>query len=149
MGIERARLSRCGYFRSCLHQEDRLPLHGRPMLMYISCENPVLSEVDDLKSLGADEVIPEEFETSIDDLLKGLAPVQFPQKCQSTIWFDKIRSNSYTALRTVELPRRHLFEKYEWLPEIEIDGYPNSRGFSSSRKRRSRSFRSGKKQVLR
>jgi CPA2 family monovalent cation:H+ antiporter-2 len=36
---------------------------------------------------------------------------------------DKIRSNSYTALRSVELPRRHLFEKYEWLPEIEIDGY--------------------------
>jgi CPA2 family monovalent cation:H+ antiporter-2 len=36
---------------------------------------------------------------------------------------DKIRSNSYTALRSVEVPRRHLFEKYEWLPEIEIDGY--------------------------
>ena len=36
---------------------------------------------------------------------------------------DKARSNSYTALRDVELPRRHLFEKYEWLPEIEIDGY--------------------------
>ena len=36
---------------------------------------------------------------------------------------EKIRSNSYTALRSVEVPRRHLFEKYEWLPEIEIDGY--------------------------
>jgi len=36
---------------------------------------------------------------------------------------ERIRSNSYTALRSVEVPRRHLFDRYEWLPEIEIDGY--------------------------
>ena len=36
---------------------------------------------------------------------------------------DKVRSGSYTALRSMELPKRHLFEKCEWLPEIEIEGF--------------------------
>jgi len=36
---------------------------------------------------------------------------------------EKIRSNSYTALRNLDLPNQHLFEKCEWLPEIEMDGY--------------------------
>lgn len=36
---------------------------------------------------------------------------------------DKIRSDSYTVLRNIDFPRRHLFEKCEWLPDIEIDGF--------------------------
>ena len=36
---------------------------------------------------------------------------------------DRIRSGNYTVLRSVEIPKRHLFEKVEWLPEMDIDGY--------------------------
>ncbi len=90
--------------------------------VYVIVRTRYLIEVDDLIALGADEVIPEEFETSIEIFSRVLHRYSFPR---STIldMVDKIRSDSYTALRDVKLPRRHLFEKYEWLPEIEIDGY--------------------------
>jgi len=35
----------------------------------------------------------------------------------------RIRKDSYTELRKPDIPKRHLFDKYEWLPEIELDGY--------------------------
>jgi CPA2 family monovalent cation:H+ antiporter-2 len=90
--------------------------------IYIIVRTRYLIEVDDLKSLGADEVIPEEFETSIEIFSRVLHRFSFPRNTILDM-VNKIRINSYTALRSVELPRRHLFEKYEWLPEIEIDGY--------------------------
>ena len=95
--------------------------HANPHI-YIIVRTRYLIEVDDLKILGADEVIPEEFETSIEIFSRVLHRYSFPRNAILDM-VDKIRSNSYTALRSVELPRRHLFEKYEWLPEIEIDGY--------------------------
>lgn len=86
-----------------------------------------LIEVDDLKALGADEVIPEEFETSIEISSRVLHKYNFPQNVILDM-VDKIRSDSYTALRSIEFPKRHLFEKCEWLPEIEINGYRISDG---------------------
>lgn len=95
--------------------------HENPDI-YIIVRTRYLVEVDDLKALGADEVIPEEFETSIEIFSRVLHRYSFPRNAILDM-VDKIRSNSYTALRSIELPRRHLFERYEWLPEIEIDGY--------------------------
>src|SRR4030043_539327 len=107
------------------------PVSTRRIVSIAKQENPnihiivrtrYLIEVDDLKQLGADEVVPEEFETSIEIFARVLHRYSF-QRNVILDMVEKIRSNSYTALRGVELPRRHLFEKYEWLPEIEIDGY--------------------------
>jgi monovalent cation:H+ antiporter-2, CPA2 family len=95
--------------------------HANPQI-YIIVRTRYLIEVDDLKSLGADEVIPEEFETSIEIFSRVLHRYSFPRNVILEM-VEKIRINSYTALRSVEVPRRNLFEKYEWLPEIEIDGY--------------------------
>lgn len=95
--------------------------------VYIIVRTRYLIEVDDLKTLGADEVIPEEFETSIEIFSRVLHRYSFPRNAILDM-VDKIRSNSYTAFRNVELPRRHLFDKYEWLPEIEIDGYRITEG---------------------
>jgi CPA2 family monovalent cation:H+ antiporter-2 len=95
--------------------------HENPDI-YIIVRTRYLVEVDDLRQLGADEVIPEEFETSIEIFSRVLQKFSFPRNVILDM-VEKIRSNSYTALRRVEVPRRHLFEKYEWLPEIEIDGY--------------------------
>ncbi|MEK6672102.1 MAG: TrkA C-terminal domain-containing protein, partial [Nitrospirota bacterium] len=89
---------------------------------YIIVRTRYLSEVDDLISLGANEVIPEEFETSIEIFSRVLHKYNFPNNVILDM-VDKIRNGSYTALRSLELPKRHLFEKCEWLPEIEIDGY--------------------------
>ena len=90
--------------------------------LYIIVRTRYLAEVDDLKALGADEVIPEEFETSVEIFSRVLYQYNFPPNIISDMT-EKIRSNSYTALRNMEVPRRHLFEKVEWLPEIDLDGY--------------------------
>jgi CPA2 family monovalent cation:H+ antiporter-2 len=90
--------------------------------VYIIVRTRYLIEVDELKSLGANEVIPEEFETSIEIFSRVLYRYSFPRSAILDM-VDKIRSNSYTALRSVDVPRRHLFEKHEWLPEIQIDGF--------------------------
>jgi monovalent cation:H+ antiporter-2, CPA2 family len=95
--------------------------HANPNV-YIIVRTRYLIEVDELRSLGADEVIPEEFETSIEIFSRVLHRYSFPRNAILDM-VDKIRSNSYTALRSVDVPRRYLFDKYEWLPEIEIDGY--------------------------
>ena len=122
MGIERARL---------LVVAISDPVSTRRIVAIARSENPdlyilvrtrYLIEVDDLKALGADEVIPEEFETSIEIFSRVLHRYNFP----GNVIFDmieKIRSDSYTALRNVELPKRNLFDKCEWIPEMEIEGY--------------------------
>jgi CPA2 family monovalent cation:H+ antiporter-2 len=107
------------------------PASTRRMVSIARHENPdihiivrtrYLAEVDDLKTLGADEVIPEEFETSIEIFARVLHKYNFPHNLILDM-VDKTRSDNYTALRSIEFPKRHLFEKCEWLPEIEMDGY--------------------------
>ncbi|MBI4685707.1 MAG: cation:proton antiporter [Nitrospirae bacterium] len=95
--------------------------HENPDI-YIIVRTKYLVEVDDLKALGADEVIPEEFETSVEIFSRALRQYHFPNSVIQDM-VNKIREDSYTALRSVELPMRHLFEEVEWLPGMEIDGY--------------------------
>jgi CPA2 family monovalent cation:H+ antiporter-2 len=95
--------------------------HANPDI-YIIVRTRYLAEVDDLNALGADEVIPEEFETSVEIFSRVLHRYNFPNNVILDM-IDKIRKDSYTALRSIELPKRHLFEKCEWLPEIEIEGF--------------------------
>lgn len=95
--------------------------HENPDI-YIIVRTRYLVEVDELRELGADEVIPEEFETSIEIFSRVLHRYNFPKNVIMDM-IDKIRIDGYTALRGMELPKRHLFEKCEWLPEIEIDSF--------------------------
>ena len=95
--------------------------HENP-LIHIIVRTRYTAEVDDLKALGADKVIPEEFETSIEIFSNVLHTYHFPNNVILDM-VEKIRRDGYTALRSVDLPKRHLFEKCEWLPEIEVDGF--------------------------
>jgi CPA2 family monovalent cation:H+ antiporter-2 len=104
--------------------------HENPDL-YIIVRTRYLIEVDDLRALGADEVIPEEFETSIEIFSRVLHQYHFPRNVILDM-AEVIRSEGYTALRSVDIPSRQLFEKCEWLPEMQIDGYkvPDGSGMS-------------------
>lgn len=95
--------------------------------LFIIVRTRYLAEVDDLKLLGADEVIPEEFETSVEIFSRVLHQYRFPNNMIQEM-VNRIRSGSYTALRHIDIPRRRLFEKCEWLPEMEIEGYQLSEG---------------------
>jgi CPA2 family monovalent cation:H+ antiporter-2 len=122
MGIEKARLLVIAISDPVSTRRIvSIARHKNPDL-YIIVRTRYLVEVDELRSLGADDVIPEEFETSMEIFSRVLHRYSFPRNVILDM-VDKIRSSSYTALRSVGVPRRHLFDKYEWLPEIEIDGY--------------------------
>lgn len=122
LGIERARLLVIAISDpSSTRRIVSIARHENPDI-YIIVRTRYLVEVDDLRQLGADEVIPEEFETSIEIFSRVLHQYSFSRNIILDM-VEKIRKDSYDALRTVKLPKRHLFEKYEWLPEIEIDGY--------------------------
>lgn len=90
--------------------------------LYIVVRTRYVIEIDELKALGADEVIPEEFETSIEIFARVLHRYSFPRSAILDM-VERVRSGNYTALRDVDVPRHKLFERHEWLPEIEIDGY--------------------------
>jgi monovalent cation:H+ antiporter-2, CPA2 family len=90
--------------------------------IYIIVRTRYLAEVDDLVSLGANEVIPEEFETSIEIFSKVLRHYYVPVNVISE-HIEAVRRESYRALRSVALPRKPLADKYELLRDIEIETY--------------------------
>ena len=122
MGIERARLLVIAISDPVSTRRIVAIARSENPELYILVRTRYLIEVDDLKTLGADEVIPEEFETSIEIFSRVLHRYNFPGNVILDM-VEKIRSDSYTALRNVDLPKRNLFDKCEWIPEMEIEGY--------------------------
>ncbi|WP_333655314.1 cation:proton antiporter domain-containing protein [Dissulfurispira sp.] len=100
--------------------------HENPTL-HIIVRTRYVAEVDDLIKLGANEVIPEEFETSIEIFSRVLHHYHMPRNVIAE-HIDNIRKNSYSALRIVELPKKHLAERYEFLKDIETETYLIKKG---------------------
>jgi CPA2 family monovalent cation:H+ antiporter-2 len=90
--------------------------------LYIIVRTRYTAEVEDLLKLGANEVIPEEFETSIEIFAKVLHHFQVPKNLLIEK-IEKIRSGSYEVLRRVELPAKNLPEKCEILIDIDTETY--------------------------
>ena len=101
--------------------------------LYIIVRTRYISEVDDLLKLGANEVIPEEFETSIEIFTKVLHHYQVPKNFLIE-QIEKIRSGSYEVLRRMELPAKNLPEKCEILIDIDTETYlVKDRSYASGR----------------
>jgi CPA2 family monovalent cation:H+ antiporter-2 len=95
--------------------------------IYIIVRTRYVMEVDALKAAGADEVIPEEFEVSIEIFARVLHHFQIPYN-SITDMVELIRQDSYQSLRGVDFKRKHLLEACttfpcEALPEIRIETY--------------------------
>jgi CPA2 family monovalent cation:H+ antiporter-2 len=90
--------------------------------IYIIVRTRYLSEVDELLALGANEVIPEEFETSIEIFSRVLHKYNIPGNIIAD-YIDNIRKDSYGALRTVDLPHKRLAERHEFLKDIGTGTY--------------------------
>jgi CPA2 family monovalent cation:H+ antiporter-2 len=90
--------------------------------LYIIVRTRYLTEVDDLIQLGANEVIPEEFETSIEIFARVLHQFQAPRNLIFEL-IERIRKGSYEVLRKVELPVKTLPEKCEVISEIDTETY--------------------------
>ncbi len=82
-----------------------------------------ISEIDDLLKLGADDVIPLEFETSIETFSRVLSYYQTPKDVISNL-VNLIREDGYRGLRQTGLiARKHLLEKYAVLSHVEIETF--------------------------
>jgi CPA2 family monovalent cation:H+ antiporter-2 len=90
--------------------------------LYIIVRTRYTAEVEDLLRLGANEVIPEEFETSIEIFAKVLHHYQVPKNLLIE-QIERIRSGSYEVLRRVELPARNLPQKCEILIDVDTETY--------------------------
>lgn len=95
--------------------------HENPHI-YIIVRTRYVAEVDDLIKLGANEVIPEEFETSIEIFSRVLHHYHIPRNVIAE-HIDNVRKDSYSALRSVELPGKHLAERHEFLKDIDTETY--------------------------
>lgn len=95
--------------------------------LYIITRTKYLSEVEELKSLGANEVIPEEFETSIEIFSKVLSRLHIPVN-DIREHIETIRSDNYRALRSIKLPRKYLVDREDVLKSIAIETYRIRKG---------------------
>lgn len=90
--------------------------------LYIIVRTRYVAEVDDLKKLGANEVIPEEFETSVEIFSRVLHHYHIPRNVIND-HIEDIRKDNYKVLRSVELPRKHLADRFELLEDLETETY--------------------------
>ena len=89
--------------------------------LFIIARTRYASEVDDLLQLGADEVIPEEFETSVEIFSRVLKKYQVPRN-EIYNFVDLIREDGYRALRHMETAdRKPIFDKSAAYPNIRIE----------------------------
>ena len=90
--------------------------------LYIIVRTRYTIEVDELRRLGADEVIPEEFETSIEIFSRVLAHYNIPRN-QIEDFIAAVRADNYSILRAPQPIKRPLSAELEVLSKIEIDRY--------------------------
>jgi K+:H+ antiporter len=88
--------------------------------LHIIVRTRYLREMDDLHQLGADEVVPEEFETSIEIFALVLQTYKMPQEVivQKA---EQIRREGYALLRRGELPDLAHHLRRGTLTDVEVD----------------------------
>lgn len=90
--------------------------------IHIIVRTRFLAEVDELISIGANEVIPEEFETSVEIFSRVLHHYHVPSNIIKE-HIDNIRSDNYRALRTTTLPSKNLSERHKFISEMTTETF--------------------------
>jgi CPA2 family monovalent cation:H+ antiporter-2 len=90
--------------------------------LHIIVRTRYLVEVEDLIALGANEVIPEEFETSVEIFSRVLRHYNVPRNVINDV-IEEIRKNAYEALRTHEVRTKPFIERHEMISNIETEAY--------------------------
>lgn len=79
-----------------------------------------IAELEDLIKLGATDVIPEEFESSIEIFSRVLSHYNVPRNVIGH-HITSIRRNSYRVFRTHDLPKKTLGERPDLTSDLETD----------------------------
>jgi CPA2 family monovalent cation:H+ antiporter-2 len=122
LGIERARavvivISDPSATRKIVKTARRLNSH-----IYIVVSTRYLAEVEDLLSIGADEVIPAEFETSIELFSRILNFYHMPKTLIGQ-YSDKFRKDHYRLFIKGETPKRLFHDTIAVMPNVDYESY--------------------------
>ncbi len=90
--------------------------------IYIIVRTRYLQEVEDLKKLGADEVIPEEFETSIEIFSRVLHKYNVPYNLILEL-IEKIRGDGYKMLRSFSIKKPFKDYDLDFLKGLDFEKY--------------------------
>ncbi len=90
--------------------------------LHIIVRTRYVAEVDHLMESGANEVIPEEFETSVEIFSRVLHHYHIPRNV-ITKHIENIRRDCYSVLRGIELPQKGITERQELLKGLETETY--------------------------
>ncbi len=94
--------------------------------VYIMARTRFFSEVDEIKKLGADEVIPEEFETSIEIFTRVMQKYLIPQN-EIEDFINFVRKGSYKMFRTPNNSSAITDMEFK-MPDLRISTYRVSAG---------------------
>lgn len=107
------------------------PASTRNIVQIAKAENPrihiivrtrFVTEMEELKKLGADEVIPEEFETSLEIFARVLHHFGVPRN-NILQMIEKIRQEGYEILRLPDLPRTRAGAECVIFEGLEMDSF--------------------------
>jgi len=87
--------------------------------LHIIARSRFVSEMEPLYELGADDVIPEDYEASIEVLVRVLTKYLVPRGDIERL-VTKFRSDHYRMLRTISFPSTNLPDLELQIPEVEI-----------------------------
>lgn len=90
--------------------------------LYIIVRTRFVAEIEDFVKLGANEVIPEEFEASIEIFAKVLHYYKVPRNVIFDL-LENVRKNHYKAFRTPDKPILGSIEDLEFLKTIATETY--------------------------
>ena len=122
LGIERARMMVIAISDpAATRRMVRVAREWNPKL-YIIARTRYVVEIPELTRLGADAVIPEEFETSIEIFARVLAHYNVPSNDISRL-ANEIRASHYQALRPApgEQPRFTLTGTFRAIPQMQVE----------------------------
>lgn len=90
--------------------------------IHILVRTRFVAEVDELLKLGANEVIPEEFETSVEIFSRVLHHYHIPINVIHE-YIDTVRSDNYKALRTTGLQQKGISDRQKFISELLTETY--------------------------
>lgn len=95
--------------------------------LYIIVRSKFVAEIEELLKLGASEVIPEEFEVSIEIFAKVLEVYMVPKNVIYEL-LENIRSKHYKAFRTIQDMQIATNDGWEFLKEVSTQNYLVKKG---------------------
>ncbi len=101
--------------------------------IYIVVRTRFLSEVEDLIKTGADEVIPEEFETSIELFSRVLKFYKMPRSLIGQ-YADRFRNDHYQMFIRGETPKQLFQDTIALMPHIDYESYIVEKGSAAAGK---------------